>query len=95
MGYKVIYGNEKQGKRKKMGFRCFLLTMAFFVLFLQIVSNFWPEGEEVLQNLLFAGDTSRTKEAIQTFSQELSSGFSLSDAAKNFWQAVFHDGYAG
>ena len=95
MGYKVIYGKERDGQTKAIGFRCLVLTIAFFVLFLQTVTHFWPEGEAIMRSLLFSEDSLAAEQAIQTFSQELSSGFSLTDAAKNFWVTVFRDGYPG
>jgi hypothetical protein len=44
---------------------------------------------------LFTEDSFGEEQAIQTFSQELNSGFSLADAARNFWITVSRDGYPG
>ena len=66
----------------------FLLTCAFFSVFLVMVTMFWPEGREVLQILLIPGDPKVTLEAAQTFASELDCGNSIFSAASDFIHKV-------
>ena len=95
MGYRIIYGKNAERKEPGRGVRRFLLTGCFFLCFLWMVSVFWPEGRELLKILLIPGDPEETMRAAEVFAQELGSGFSITDAARNFCVAVLEHGYSG
>lgn len=92
MGYRIIYGEEKNQQRKGQGFRILMMTLGFFFLFFQVVSRFWPEGMELMQLLLPLEEVEQTFQAVEVFSQELGSGFSLKDAATNFCSTLLEYG---
>ena len=95
MAYRISYDAEKQSKKTLSPFRCLVLTACFFACFLWLVSSFWPEGQELLRQLLIPGDPDITLEAAEVIAQELGSGFSMTDAARNFCLAVLEHGYSG
>ena len=88
MGYQIIYSDEKNEKGKGRGFRILVMSAGFFLLFLTVVSYFWPDGMELMRNLLPMEDFDQTFRAAEVFSQELASGFSIKDAAGNFWDTI-------
>ena len=65
-----------------------LMTVSFFVCFLWTVSQFWPEGRELLQLLLIPGDPDVTLEAAEVFAQDLGSGEHLTAAWHRFTSVV-------
>ena len=95
MAYQIIYDPNLKQDSKGNGIRRLLLTTAFFLCFLWMVGNLWPEGRELLKNLLIPGNPDMTLQAAEVFAQELGSGFSLADAARNFCIAVLENGYSG
>lgn len=82
-------------KRKSCVGRRAVLTVLFFICFLQLVHAFWPEGKDMLQMLLIPGDPETTLQAAEVFAQEMECGYSLMDAAKNFCISVLHHGNTG
>lgn len=88
MAYQIMYDREAKKSRSGRWVVRFILTACFFLIFLRMVSSFWPEGRELLQTLLIPGDPEMTLEAAEVFAQELNSGFSLYDAVRNFCAAV-------
>lgn len=94
MDYRVIYGSECSCKRNVGSFRRFFLTTGFFFCFLWLVCCFWPDGRFLLKQLLIPGDPEVTLEAAEVFAQEVGSGFSLADAARNFCHVVLNRGYS-
>lgn len=95
MAYSIVYGMKQEQKHTQSKSRRFVLTAGIFLFFLWSVSCFWPEGREMLKLLLVPGDSETTLRAAEVFAQELSSGFSLADASKNFCIAVLEHGYSG
>ena len=92
MDYKIIYGKESGKKQNRLGLRVVLMTIGFFFLFLNAVSYFWPEGRELMKNLVPLRETERTFHAAEVFSQELASGFSVRDAVGNFVDSLLEYG---
>ena len=95
MSYQITYGSKTDQNARGRGFRRVILTTAFFLCFLWMVGVYWPEGRELLKVMLIPGDPDYTLQAAQVFAQELGSGFSLSDASRNFCIAVLEHGYSG
>jgi len=95
VSYRIEYTSE--GEHKKManfGNRIFL-TIGFFICFLWMVNTYWPEGRDLLKRILIPGDPEVIMQAAEVFAQELSSGFTVTDAAKNFCIAIMEHGYTG
>ena len=88
MPYRIDYSPSADVCRKKGWLSVFLLTCAFFSVFLVMVTLFWPEGREVLQILLIPGDPEVTIEAAQTFASELDCGMDMFRAASDFIHKV-------
>lgn len=95
VAYSIVYGMTENPQNSSSKLRRFALTAGMFLLFLWCVSSFWPEGSELLKVLLVPGDSETTIQAAEVFAQELSSGFSLADASKNFCITVLEHGYSG
>ncbi len=91
MPYCISYEGEKKGHQGR-SVRRMAMTVFFFGWFIWTVSHNWQEGRQLLQSLLIPGDPQETLEAVQVFAQELSCGFTLGDAMKNFCTAVLNHG---
>ena len=85
MGYRIVYGRVKKLRRmdSRIAPRA-ALTALCFLLFCILVSAFWPEGTEVLRNLLLPGDPVVTAAALEDLSGELRAGASVGEALKHF-----------
>lgn len=95
VAYRIVYHDETEGCCSKKGRNRFFLTACFFLLFLLLVSVFYPQGREILRILLIPGDPDVTLHAAEVFAQELGNGYSMADAAKNFCITVLNHGYPG
>ena len=95
LNYHIIYEAEKRKKGKGSGLRRLFLTTGFFLCFLWLVGTFWPDGQDLMKQLLIPGDPDITLEAAEVFAQEVGSGFAMADAARNFCLAVLNHGYTG
>ena len=95
LNYHIIYETEKRKKGKCSGLRRLFLTACFFLCFLWLVGTFWPDGQDLMKQLLIPGTPDITLEAAEVFAQEVGSGFSVTDAAWNFCLAVMSHGYSG
>lgn len=95
MSYQIIYGKGMESNNRSHRGKRLVLTVLFFGFFLWSVHHFWPEGRELLKTVLIPGNPDATLEAAQVFAQELGCGFSLADAAGNFFEAVRSHEYPG
>lgn len=89
MGYRIDY---QQISAIRHGYisrtRAGILTGFFFLVFLFLVTSYWPQGRDLLRQLLIPGDPDVTIAALETFAQELQEGTTFSDAAKTFYQSL-------
>lgn len=96
MGYRIEYQpvRKLRGLQKR---RCIrpALTGLFFLLFLLAVNLLWPEGQRILRGLLFSGDYAVTAAAMEDFSQNLETGFSLNEALFIFCRQIMEGQYIG
>ena len=93
MGYRVEYtpsGAKHFGCRGKSR-RLPLLTAAFFLIFLLLVSAFWPRGMQVLRELLIPGDSEATLAAWETLTGELRAGENVGNAVGSFCREIFRN----
>lgn len=88
--YHIDYTNAVGKGRSVSGVRRFLLTACLFLLFSILVSDYWPEGMDMLKKTLLPNET---LQAVEAFAQELNCGFSFADAARNFMKSVGVNGY--
>lgn len=91
MGYRVEYdpsGIKRFGRREKSR-RLPLLTMVFFLIFLLMVSAFWPRGMQVLREMLIPGDSEATLAAWEALTWELHAGESVGSAVESFCREIF------
>lgn len=95
MGYRITYSKEEQKKHMSPNGRRCRLTALLLGIFLLLTVLFWPEGREVLKILLIPEDADFMFQAAEVFAQELGSGSSLSNAARNFCISVLEHGYPG
>lgn len=93
--YRIVYNRKNEDRQSGRGYRRFLLAVCSFLLFLWMVSAFYPQGREILRILLIPGDPDVTLQAAEAFAQELGNGFSVAEAAKNFCSTVLNHGYLG
>ena len=97
MGYRVDYGpvgiGDKQGEKKR-NVR-FGLGLVFFGMFLFLTIQLWPEGREMLKQLLIPGDPAVTVTALENLAQELRCGAEISFALEGFCREIVENGVAG
>ena len=89
----MIYETETAKKSNGSIFRRLVLTAGFFLCFLWLVTTFWPDGQNLLKQILIPGNPEVTLEAAEVFAQEVRTGFPLADAVQNFCYAVMNHGY--
>ena len=85
MGYRVEYGPVKKvrGMEKRVSGGASLIAVCL-LLFLVLVSSFWPAGKEMLRKLIFPGDPVVTAAALEDLTESLRSGEDLSDSMAAF-----------
>lgn len=89
MGYRVEYRPVKKVRRvEKRTVRLPALTGLCLLLFVFLVSSFWPRGAEVMRGLVFSGDVAVTAAALEEMAGELRAGAGLSDAVETFCQKI-------
>lgn len=90
MGYQIVYDSasrqDSSDKAKKSSVG--IMAGGAFLLFLLLVSTFWPKGREVLQGVLWPGDMETAVQAAEGFVQELRWGEPFMDAAESFCREI-------
>lgn len=66
------------------------MTLTAFLLFCLLTGLFWPEGQAILQEILWPGDAAATRQALSNLLQQLRWGEPFSDAIEVFCTAVLH-----
>ncbi len=91
MSYQVVYpgGQEKQPKKKPTSF--VLMLCGCILAFVLLTARFWPEGAQVMQQLLLPGDAAVTAAALEDFAAELQAGEQLSGALENFCRSILEN----
>lgn len=83
MAYRVQYSAPE---RRKIGLAW--TTAVFLTVFVLLVGLFWPEGANVLRDLLIPGDPAVTAAALEQFAAEMRGGTSWREALTLLWQRV-------
>lgn len=94
MGYRIEYqpiNPVRHGhiRRTRVG----ILTGLCFLLFLFLVTSFWPQGRDLLRELLIPGDPDVTMMALETFAGELRRGVTFSNAAESFCRILMEPSF--
>lgn len=90
MGYRIVYGNEpvRWKERKVRLGRVAAYTAVCLVLFATLTSKYWPEGTEVLQEVLLPGDAAVTRQALVNMADNLRAGEAIGDAVVVFCREI-------
>ena len=65
-----------------------VFTGVFLLLFAAMTAAFWPEGREVLMEILLPGDPEVTWNALETMATQLRSGEAIGDAVMAFCREI-------
>lgn len=85
MGYRICY--EKKEKSS-----VWAMTLGWFLIFLLLVGMFWPQGRQVLGDILLPGNRTVTVSALEELVQGIRAGESLEQAVEGFCRLVLEDG---
>lgn len=88
LAYRIDYTESCNDAKKHTFVPRILITMVSFLIFLMLVTQFWPKGKEVLQLMMIPGAPDTTMEAAETFVAELGCGSSLKAAVFDFWDKL-------
>lgn len=93
MGYRVEYqpAMKNEGTMDKRLQRPWALTAAFLIAFGLFTNAFWPDGQKVLQEILWPGDMEVTQQAVEAFVTELRYGEPFTDAVEGFCREILQD----
>ena len=93
MVYRVEYtpAGIRRTARPPKNRRLPLLTAVFFLIFLLIVSCFWPRGMQALRQTLIPGDSAVTIAAWKEMTRELHAGQSVGSAVESFCREIFRN----
>lgn len=80
MGYRICYGKQRGNNRIIRR----IMTAVFFLMFLFLVNNFWPEGAEALQSLIFRLGNSAAAAALDNMAEELMNGGAVREVFSDF-----------
>lgn len=90
MGYHIEYQSEgKASSPQKRYLRMSLLTLVFFVMFLLLVANLWPDSVLILSDRILMKQQSIAVSALNVFADEISSGKNLFIAFSGFLRNLF------
>lgn len=92
MGYRIVYGEEAKPKPEGAwtALRLQALTAACLLAFTFGVKTIWPEGTEVLRQVLLPGEPGITEKAFQTFVENVQEGESFGDAVTTFCKEILY-----
>ena len=86
MGYRIEY--RIVGKNRRNFFRIFILTALFFLSFLFLVDNCWPEGAKVVHSALCRVRSSAMAAALEQLTGELAWGAEIREAFSGFFHGA-------
>ena len=89
MGYRVEYEEERACRGTQKSRRGWLVMAGmWFLIFLLLVTLFWPAGADVLRECLIPGDAAVTAAALEDLARDVRGGTGLGEALKTFCQAI-------
>lgn len=90
MSYRIVYGPMPDPPGKETNSWCRVLTAVFLLLFVLGVRMVWPDGRELLRNLLLPGEPGVTEVALVDLVEDLRSGTAVGESFTAFCQQVIH-----
>ena len=90
MAYRIVYETGmgiKTGQHRNT-LRMWVMTGVVLLLFTAMTAAFWPEGREVLMEMLLPGDPEVTWNALETMATQLRSGEAIGDAVMGFCRDI-------
>ena len=92
MGYRIDYScpTIRQNTTYHAKGAVLPMTAVFLAMFILLVHFFWPQGRQVLRELIIPGDADTTVHAVTTFVAELRYGNSFSGAAEVFCREILN-----
>ena len=92
MAYRVVYGPMPKAAPKGRSLpRVRVLTAAWLLVFSLGVRQLWPEGREVLRQLLLPGEQTAAQTAFDGMLEELRAGETLGEAVTAFCRQIVQD----
>lgn len=93
MAYRIDYGQagSPPEEAKKASRSTWLLTMLVFCTFLVFVHFFWPQGRDMLWELLFPGGGTEARAAFGDFLSSLTQGNSAKQAFLDFCRDILNE----
>ena len=90
LGYRIVYtdGSAIWKKDNIRWGRVLLLATACFAAFYVLTNQFWTEGSQILQKMIYPMDLQETKAALHDLAASLRAGESLSDAVYVFCEEI-------
>lgn len=95
MSYRIEYAPFEKNHKRSDTIKRFFLTCCMFTCFSFLVKNKWPEGIELLKNILFTAKTEQSFQMVEVFAQEVCNGFSVKDAINHLLTITSEYGYSG
>ena len=92
MSYKIVYGPEITAQQQRTTDTRFRTMVAgFLLLFALTVKVLWPEGTQVLREMLIPTDLNATEQAFQSMMEDLRMGEDLGDAITVFCRQIIEN----
>lgn len=88
MSYQIVYGNKSRKKSNLI--RTQVIICIFLLLLALCVRVSWPEGSEMLQNVLISDQLSHDAEAFIQFVEQIWAGEDLAEAVGLFCQEIIY-----
>lgn len=94
MGYRIVYGSDREERNpveNRVG-RIRLLTAVFLLVLILGTRLFWPEGTQLLREILLPGEAGVTQTAFSQMVTQLQEGESFGQAMAGFCEYVVNHG---
>ena len=91
MAYRIVYGPEKKAPENRMR-RIRMMTAGFFLLGCILTRLFWPDGLQVMREVLLPGELSVTEQAFSQLVSQLQGGEPVGTAVETFCRYVISHG---
>ena len=94
MGYRIVYGPDMQTARTKGNrhLRIRLMTAGFLLLGCILARLLWPEGAQVLREVLLPGPASIAEQAFAILADRIREGEPVGEAVESFCRYVISHG---
>ena len=87
MGYRIVYGADPFAQERSGKSRLRLWTAVFAMAFVMLVRSFWPQGTELLRQVLLPGDNA----AYEQMRTDIQAGEPIGDAVTAFCRSLVEE----